>query len=139
MKAAGISFNSFNRLYFKVYAENPTDETFEILIADSKGNQISRLPSTFEEIGKNLYIVYTDAICASELSFNPDEGDYYWYRVSLNTISKSNGTRTTVQTLDHYSVASYVSKQQKNYGIMANLARALYNYGLSAKAYVDAQ
>lgn len=141
LKAAGVYFDSVNRLYFKLYAEDVTDSNFEVVITDMQGNKVSRLPSEFEEIGENLYMVYTDPIYASELSFSEADEDYYWYTVSLNTVQIKKGKRvlTPVQTLDYYSLASYVYSKQNSSNAMADLAIALYNYGLSAEAYRNAQ
>lgn len=141
LTAAGVYFDSVNRLYFKLHAENVTDSNFEVVITDMQGNKVSRLPSEFEEIGENLYMVYTDPIYASELSFSEEDGDYYWYNVSLNTVQIKKGKRvlTAVQNLDYYSLASYVYKKQYDNSAMSDLAKAIYNYGLSAAAYLDAQ
>ena len=141
LTAAGVYFDSINRLYFKLHAEGVTDSNFEVVITDMQGNKVSRLPSEFEEIGENLYMVYTDPIYASELSFSEEDGDYYWYSVSLNTVQIKKGKRvlTAVQNLDYYSLASYVYSKQNSSNAMADLAIALYNYGLSAAAYQNAQ
>ncbi|MBE6530457.1 MAG: hypothetical protein E7680_07705 [Ruminococcaceae bacterium] len=141
LTAAGVYFDSVNQLYFKLYAEGVTDSNFEVVITDMQGNEARRLPSEFEEIGENLYMIYTDPIYASELSFSEEDGDYYWYSVSLNTVQIKKGKRvlTAVQELYNYSLASYVFGKQDDNDAMANLAKALYNYGLSAAAYLDAQ
>ena len=141
LKAAGVYFDSVNRLYFKLYAEDVTDSNFEVVITDMQGSKVSRLPSEFEEIGENLYMVYTDPIYASELSFSEADEDYYWYSVSLNTVQIKKGKRvlTAVQTLDYYSLASYVYRKQNDSSAMAELAKAIYNYGLSSAAYIAIQ
>ena len=74
------------------------------------------------------YILYSEAVLPTEFDT--------WYSVELCTLN-SRG-RWVAQQLLEYSVSSYVYYMQNqadesgNLTAMANLARALYNYGLSA-------
>ena len=132
--SAGVYFDSVNRLYFKFYANDVTNTNFEVVITDQNGNKVSRLPSSFEKVGKDIYVVYTDPICASELQ-------NFGYTVTLNQVSYSGKNRisTPMQKLSNYSLSSYVFDKQNGDNATANLAKALYNYGLSAAAYRSAQ
>ena len=114
--AAGVNFANVNRLYYKVKAEDISG--INIKIGDKSYTE-------FEKSG-NYYVVYTDAVA-------PTDFDTV-YTVELQV----NGA--TVQTLE-YSVASYVYSMQNNTSNsnMATLAKALYNYGLSASAYATEQ
>lgn len=110
--AAGINFANVNRLYYKVKATSVSGVS--IRIGDES---YTKLESSGE-----YYIVYTNAVA-------PTYFDTV-YTVELQV----NGS--TVQTLK-YSVAAYVYSMQNNTdnANMAGLAKALYNYGVAARAY----
>ena len=116
LAAAGVNFASVNRLYYKVKAEDISGVS--IKIGDKSYTE-------FEKSG-NYYVVYTDAVAPTDFD-------------TVHTVElQVNGA--TVQTLE-YSVASYVYSMQNNTSNtnMATLAKALYNYGLSASAYAAEQ
>ena len=79
----------------------------------------------------------SDPIPASELAFSNELEDILWYEISINTLKvnkQGNLVPTAIHTLT-YSVPSYVYSMQDKDTPMANLAKALYNYGMSAAGY----
>lgn len=118
--SAGLYFDSVNKLFFKFTAP---DKTKVKLLINNK-------EAEFKSSGaENTYIVYTDAIYASEFD--------QLYTVELYY------DNTLVQTLT-YDTAAYFYIMQNNVidgtselSPMAHLARATRNYSLSAKAYIS--
>ena len=134
--AAGIRFDFMNRLYFKFTAPDMTEDGFGIRVTNYETEEeiiytLSQCTLLDEETA--LYVLYTAPLMASGY------GD--WYSIELCTVN--NRGRWVSQQLLEYSVASYVYSMQKRtdtngtLSSMAMLARATYNYGLSAKAYAN--
>ena len=118
--AAGVRFAYVNRIYFKIKAADLTGVTVTI---DGKAYFADDLELVENTDG--TYILYTDAIYATEFD-----------KVFTAELSVDGDVIQTVT----YSVKSYVyAKQNTENDRMAELARALYNYGLSAVAYKNAQ
>ena len=117
--AAGLFFDNAHKLYFRFTATDITEENFAVKI----GTKEYRL-SDFGTAG-GYYILYTDKIAATDLDT--------LYVVELI----KNGE--TVQTLE-YGVFAYVyDMQNSDNQKMADLAKATYNYGVSADAYANAK
>ena len=109
--AAGVRFGYVNRLYFKIKADDL------VLVNSNSGSELVK-----EEDG--TYTLYTDAIYATE------------FDKVIVAFTFSNGKM--IQAVE-YSVKSYVFAKQNGNDDMAALAKALYNYGRSARAYKNAQ
>ena len=133
--AAGVYFDYVNSLYVKFTAPDMTEDNFYITYRDAMGEVheyylsdctlLDEATSTYVLILDPTYATQFNAVCELEI---------YTHRSADSTSFKSQQYMT-------YSVASYVySMQNKVNGngdltAMAELARALYNYGLSAKAF----
>ncbi len=109
----GVYFYYSNNVYIKFNA----GENFKVTIDD--------VDYTDEVIESgDGYIVYSDSISALNFdkvfTFNLYDGD------------------TLVQTAT-YSVKSFVNSYQNGNDTVATLAKALYNYGLSANAYIESK
>ncbi|MBQ3015713.1 MAG: hypothetical protein IJD79_02925 [Clostridia bacterium] len=118
-KSAGVHFSAVNKIYVKFTAT--TLEGVKLLAGDKE--------LTVEHVSGNVYIAYTDALNATELN-------------SAITFSLSENGES-VQTLT-YSVAHYAAAKWNNteadgetLTAMADLARALYRYGVSAYEYAN--
>ena len=113
-KSAGVKFDYINQIYVKV---NVTDENADVVKVYADGAEL-----TLEKSANGVYIAYTDAIAATELTTK-----------TVKFTIEVDGE--VVQTLD-YSVSAYVTAMQNSTNeAMKALATALYNYGASAKAY----
>ena len=133
--AVGVYFDYVNSLYVKFTAPDMTEDNFYITYRDAMGEVheyylsdctlLDEATSTYVLILDPTYATQFNAVCELEI---------YTHRSAASTSFKSQQYMT-------YSVASYVySMQNKVDGngdltTMAELARALYNYGLSAKAF----
>lgn len=123
--AAGVWFDYVNRLYFKVQADDIS--TVTVKIGDVEYTAANG-GLTLVEGMDSIYILYTDPIYATAFD-------------SIYTVELAvDGT--TVQTVT-YSLKSYVYTKQDQTDEsgelteMAKLSRAIYNYGMSAKAYAE--
>ena len=123
--AGGIRFDNVNSIYFKLLIADGADVKVSVSAID--GVAMDYTLSDMVALGDNEYKLYTRAIKPS----NFDER----YTVTLYV----NGE--AVQTIE-YSVAAYVQYIQNEtkdgeLSAMAKLARAVYVYGSSVKAYAD--
>jgi len=114
--AAGVRFDYVNKIFVKleIAAGAPAGDAVTVLF--------DGVEAEVRSIGEGEYIAYSEGISA--LDFGKT------VTVTLNV----NGE--TVQTLT-YSVNSYVYAKHSGTGAMADLALALYRYGLSAVAYEE--
>lgn len=119
--AAGIRFDYINSMYFKIAAESTDGVTVNIT---NKETNITKEynASDLAVVSENVFILYTDGI--TPVDFNTR------YIVELY-----NGDEL-IQTVE-YSISAYVYYIQDQNTPMADLARALYNYGLSACKYKE--
>ena len=125
--SAGVYFSNTNKLFFKFKADG-VSENFCIEITDFRNvTKPYDLSDCVEEDG--YYKIYTEEISALYLAF--DGESYHTFRVTL----KDNDEE--IQHID-YNVASYVYSRQESSTVKANLAKALYNYGLSTIAFWNA-
>ena len=116
--AAGIRFDYINSMYFKFAASDLTVTT--VRITDRSGKVMEYTSDDFATAGEGIYILYSDPI--APVNFD---------------------TRYTVELLldgelvhsVEYGISAYVYYVQYQNTPMADLARALYNYGRSAAAY----
>lgn len=114
--SAGIRFGALNKLYFKFKVSDALSTTVRV-------NGKTYTAADFRLDSGTTYILYSDAILATEFD--------KVFTVELIVDGD------VVQTLT-YSVRSYVkSKQNSKNTATAELARALYAYGLSAKKYLN--
>ena len=126
-KYATVGFGSDVRLVFQFEAAEGIDVrnlTFKIKV---NGGAEIVVASDMIRVDGNTVKIYTDAIAATDLD------DVY-------TVTAYNGA--TKGASFAYSVKSYVYAFQSATGeseAQIQLVKALYNYGLSAKAYADAQ
>ena len=134
-KGASVFFDYVNSLYIQCYATDMTENSFYVL-------------ATNTETGATAKYTLSDCVSSDgyySLTMNPVNATYFddCYKIELYVKDSSTGTFTSVQTL-YYSIMSYVYGQQnktdtsENLTAMAELARATYNYGLSATAYINA-
>lgn len=147
--SAGVHFSYDNALYVKFSAKGVTDDNFRVVVKDASENvkgEYKLSDATLIDAEKSVYYLRLNPLSA--LDFNE------FYYISL--CSYADGAASAKYTLK-YSIASYVcAKQNANNGpeieedelpplgeisgdayltAMANLARAVYNYGLSAQDY----
>lgn len=115
--AGGVWFANVNKLYLKFTTKDISNTTLEF---DGK----IYTSEDFELVSDNTYIFYSDSILPSE--FGVEKTAQFKYG-------------DTVETSITYSVNHYVYAKQTQETAMGNLARALYNYGISAVAYTELQ
>lgn len=133
--ALGVFFDYTNSLYFKFTAPDVTDADVKIVI--------SKLDSEYEAIGSVEYVLSECELIneeTSEYKINSEDVSVLDFDVVYKAEIKIKGKKnfTTAQEL-YYSVNSYAyAKQTSENPAMANLAKALYNYGVSAAAYLNA-
>lgn len=122
--AGGLYFKNIVSLYFKFTAVDPTEVTLKVKAIDV--DRTYRF-NDFEALPDDVYCIYTDGILPV------DFGNAY----TVELYHKG----TLVQTFT-YSVHSYVYSFKDKTGeqsAMAALAKRLYNYGVSAVAYFNAE
>ncbi len=112
-----VYFNSANRLMFRFESDNLEDVTFTVSVNGGEEKAIGYTASG------NCYIIMTDTIMATGFD------DLYTVKAYKGGVLDATLT---------YSLKSYVYAKQNGEGSLAALARATYNYGLAAKAYVQA-
>lgn len=133
--SAGVYFDYYNTLYVKFNAPNVSDSNFRVRLKDVDENilatyKLSDCQLISEE--NNTYLLVLPALYATQFE------DFY-----IIELCKYSSRATTMQWSLNYGVSSYVcAKQNKTDGngeltSMAELARATYNYGLSATAYKE--
>lgn len=105
----GVRFDYVNKVYFRFTA--PSLEGITVTVNGEEAEI---------EANGDAYIVYSEAVNATE------------FASEVVAVLKSGDS--TVQTVT-YSVESFVYEMQNTEGAAADLARALYSYGLSAIAY----
>ncbi len=126
--SAGVYFDYTNHLYFKFNAAGITEENFVLRMTNqATGKSTAYTLSDFDVLGTDQYRIMTSGIAA--LDFGT------MYTVTLNTVD--GAAETVVQTLE-YGINAYVYSMQ-NDADMAELAQRTYLYGISAKAYADAE
>lgn len=111
--AAGVRFDYNNKIYVKLKA--PSLEGLSVTF--------NGVAATIEEIGDGVYIAYSGAISAVEFA---DE-----YTVNLEVGGEI--VHTLTYSVDSYAYSMVNSSTASE--TMKNLARALYHYGVSARAY----
>ena len=118
--AANLYFNNANQLIFKFRAADVEKLTLRLFV-----NGVITYYTADDFVNNDgVYSFYTDKIRATEFD------DVYYATLIYDGVE--------VQTLA-YSVRSYVySKQSASNTTLAELVRATYKYGLSAKAYAQA-
>ena len=109
---AGLRFDYNNKLYFRFTA--PSLDGIKVLIDDVD------VTAYAQETGDGVYTVYTQDVKAKGFE-------------TVYTAELYSG-ETLVHTVK-YSVKSFVFAKQNGDDAVANLARALYKYGVSAKNY----
>lgn len=115
--AGGVWFANVNKLYLKFTTTDISNTTLEF---DGK----TYTSEDFELVSGNTYIFYSDAIVPSE--FGVGKAAQFKYG-------------ETVEASITYSINHYVYAKQGQNTDMGNLAKALYNYGVSAVAYKELQ
>ena len=108
--AAGVRFDYDNKVYVKITAESLNEVSVKI-----NGEE-----AVIKTLNSGEYVVYSESISA--LKFDSE------FIFELYSGSEKLETLT-------YSVNSYIHSKYDNGNDMADLALALYRYGLSAKAY----
>ena len=132
-KGVGLYFDYVNSLYVSFEATNMTQDNFYVLYTNTRTNASVKYTLANCTYSNNKY----------NLTMAPINATYFddCYKIELY-VKNAGGTFVPVQTLN-YSVKSYIYdiQNQTNNGeltTMAKLARATYNYGLSATAYAAA-
>ncbi len=119
--ALGVRFDFQNKIYIKF----KTDDLSKIKLSVN-GTIIENLSDKIASAGNGVYVFYTDGIAATDFD------EIFTFEMYVNG--------TLHQTIT-YSVNSYAyAKCQANESTLtplAQLVRALYRYGLSAKAYIE--
>ena len=114
--AAGVRFGYVNRIYYKFVAADISAVTVTV-----NGKVYTAADFIAVEDAENTYMLYTDGIYATEFD-----------KVFTAILAVDSETIQTVT----YSVKSYVyAKQDSNNTALAELVKALYNYGKSSIAY----
>ncbi len=116
---ATVFFDSVNTLKFKFTATDLEGIVFTVKVNGGEETEIS-----YVDNGDGTYTITTAAIYA-----------YCFDDVYTITAYKDS----TADSKITYSIKSYVYAKQDGTGNIAELAKAIYNYGISAKAYKDAQ
>ncbi len=116
---ATVFFDSVNKLKFRFTATNLDGIVFKVKVNNGDEEEIS-----YTDNGDGTYIIETKGISA--VGFDDV------YTVTAYSGDEAGSTLT-------YSVKSYVKSKQDKEDDIAELAKAIYNYGLSAKAYRDAE
>lgn len=118
-KSAGVWFGTRNRIYVRFVAADMSNISIKVSVNGGEAKDYTELIAKNDED----YVFYTDPIYAINMD------DVYTFELYKGS--------TCVHTL-RYSVKSYVaSKSASANAAMANLAKALWNYGVSAKNYAD--
>lgn len=130
----GVYFDYVNSMYVRFTAPGMTEKNFKIVLteADNEENVMEyTLADCMAVEGQaDTYLLVLEPSMATEY-------DAVWY-IDLYTVS---GRKTTCVQYNTYSITSYVYAMQDRTtdGVtlspMAQLARAVYNYGLAANAY----
>lgn len=119
--SAGIRFDYLNSMYFKFAAVS--SDGIEIKITNnSTGEARTYSKADFTLVKEGVYIMYSNPI--APYSFDAR----YTVELFENDV--------LVQTVD-YGITAYVYYIQSQTTAMADLARALYNYGVSASKYKE--
>lgn len=118
--AAGVRFGYVNRIYYKFVAADISAVTVTV-----NGKVYTAADFVAVEDAENTYMLYTDGIYATEFD-----------KVFTAILAVDGEDLQTVT----YSVKSYVyAKQNSSNTELADLVKALYNYGRSSVAYMNAQ
>ncbi len=118
-KSAGVWFGTRNRIYVRFTAADMSNISVKVSVNGGEAKDYTELVVKSD----TEYGLYTDPIYAINMD------DVYTFELYKGA--------TCVHTL-RYSVKSYVaSKYNTANTAMANLAKALWNYGVSAKNYAD--
>lgn len=120
---AGVRFDYVNKVYFKFNI--PTDANVTVKVGEKTYGM-----EDFELVNGTTYILYMDAVYATAFDSASYTAEIYLDDVKTETLTYS--IRAFV-----YSMQNKVD-ENNNLTTTANLARALWNYGLSADAYRDA-
>ena len=115
--AGGVWFANVNKIYLKF---TTTDISNTTLVLDG----ITYTSKDFELVSDNTYIFYSDSILPSEFGVGKTAQFKYG---------------ETVEASITYCVNNYVYAKQSQDTNMGKLARALYNYGVSAVEYMKLQ
>ena len=114
--SAGIRFDYVNSMYFKFNTTNV--ESVSVKITEkATGRSSVYTNADFANVKDNVYVLYSKSVVPQ------DFGTRY-------TVDLYDG-ESVVQTLE-YSISAYVYYIQRENTAMAELARTLYNYGISA-------
>ncbi len=118
-KGATVFYDSVNTLKFKFAATDLAGVTFTIKVSGGTETEIS-----YVDNGDGTYTITTPVIFADCFD------DVY------TVTAYKDGVADAMLT---YSVRFYVYAKQNGTDMIAALAKAIYNYGISAKAYKDAE
>ncbi len=118
-KGATVFYDSVNTLRFKFESDDLTGVVFKIKVNNGPEETVE-----YVNIGDNTYTITTAAIFADRFD------DVYTVTAYKDGVADATLT---------YSVKSYVYSKQDGTDNIAALAKATYNYGISAKAYKDAE
>ena len=122
-----LRFDNVNRLMFRFNVDSSviTDIT-KLSIKIAVGNELKTVTSEdFENAGADTYIVYTDDIFATEFD------DVFTVTACVDGTDGAN-VKYSVNSYV-YSMCNSTTASEK----MVELAKATYNYGISATAYIE--
>lgn len=134
MTAVGVYFDYTNSFYLRFTAPDMTEDNFCILVVnDTTGEEVEYTLSDCKLLSEetSTYLLIMDPCAVT--GYN----DLYY----VDLYGPNSKGRVVSQQYLEYSVAAYVYSMQNktdengNLTPMAELARATYNYGLSATAY----
>jgi len=133
-QSAAVWFDNENRMRFKFYAPEITEDNFLVRVTDeTSGKSAEYFLSDFISLGNDTYSVLTDTVSVCNF--------HHVFTVTLVEIADDE--ETLIQVLSNYGINSYIYSMQNkvdgsgNLTAMANLARATCNYGISARNYKE--
>lgn len=128
LKSAGVYFDYANSMYVKFTAPDMNDDTFRVKFngeyyALSECELIDEATSTYKFTTDDISVLDYNTSYNIDLEWYDAEDEEDWVRIHRI----------------RYSINAYVyAKQDTANAEMADLAKALYNYGVSAAAYLNA-
>lgn len=120
ISAAGVRFSSDNKIYVKVTAEEKVT-----LVVKKAGEVVDTV-----EFEAGVHTYYTAGILATEFDVA--------YTFELTIGEEVTPTQTLTYSVNSYAIRTATMTEFGAPTLMANLARALYNYGKACEAYATA-
>lgn len=120
LTAAGVRFSSDNKLYVKVHAAETVT-----LVVKKAGAVVDTVT-----LDAGVHTYYTEGILATEFDVI--------YTFELTVGESATPAQTLTYSVNSYAIRTATKTESGAPSKMANLARALYNYGKACEAFVAA-